>query len=164
MIEYLYEKYLAKKAHEAGTYVSLSLDDKSSKALDNWSSENKVENQLDPSDYHVTVIYSRKGVPAVEDHVFDLPIAAKISAFEIFPTQTGNKCLVAKVDSKELTELHKSIRKEYGATHDYPEYKPHVTLSYDYKGEVPKEVPDITVTFDKVKVQPLDPDFKPKVK
>jgi hypothetical protein len=164
LIEYLYEKYLAKKAHEAGTYISLKLDAASAKALDDWTTDNNIENPLDPSDYHVTVIYSRKGIPAVEGHEFDLPIVAKVSAFEIFPTQTGNECLVAKVDSKDLTDLHKSIRKEYGATHDYPEYKPHVTLSYDYKGELPKDVPDITVTFNKVVVQPLDPDFKPKVK
>ena len=51
------------------------------------------------------------------------------------------------------------IKKAYGATYDYAEYHPHVTVTYDYGDrEIPSTVPPIAITFDAVKIEALDAD------
>lgn len=90
---------------------------------------------------------------------------AKIKEWKIFPTQSGAKALVAIMDSPTLENHHKTIRKEYGATHDYPDYHPHVTISYDFgDGPAPTEVPDLELEYDDTELKPLDPSFSPPKK
>jgi len=38
---------------------------------------------------------------------------------------------VLTYDCPELIDRHNALMKEHGATFDYDEFKPHVTLSYD---------------------------------
>ena len=68
------------------------------------------------------------------------------------------------MDSPELEKAHKEIRDKYGATHDYPDYHPHVTISYDYPDELPTEVPDMELEYDYVDIKPLNPQFVPDKK
>jgi 2'-5' RNA ligase len=153
----------AKVTHEHGTYVSVNLNKESSKQLDDWSSANGIKNPIDPNDFHATVIYSRKGVPEAKKYDLNLPIDAKISGWKIFQTQDGKNALVGIIESKELNTHHKTLRKEYGATHDYPEYSPHVTLSYDYgDGKLPETLPNFKLTFDSKTVEGLDPKWNSK--
>ena len=163
----LYEKYLEKKerkeTHSDGTYISAQLSKVDSKNLYEWCLDNKIPNLADPEQYHATIIYSRKGIPEVKTFKFDTPITASIEGWDIFPTQTGGKCLVARLESSELTKYHKTIMSEYKATFDYDSYKPHITVSYDYdKNSPPKECPKDLVVFSKVEVKALDPQFEPK--
>lgn len=167
MLEELFEKYLLKKSkehdHPDGTYVSAHLGTNDKEDLFKWVKENKIPNPTEPMDYHATISYSRKGVPDVVHHDFKLPMVAKIVGWHVFPTQTGGKCLVAALESKDLTNAHNSVIDEHGATHSFPEYHPHITVSYDYNSDVaPKTFPNMQVKFTKVKIEPLDPEFKPK--
>lgn len=51
---------------------------------------------------------------------------------EVFNTQDNKRCLVIKLESEYLTNRHKELMKNYPSlTYDYPEYIPHITLSYD---------------------------------
>lgn len=163
MLEILFEKYLHKKArdnnHPDGTYVSAELDPKNQEAIFNWAKDNGIPNLADPKQYHATIAYSRVGIPDVKKKEFDLPIAANIIGWHIFPTQTGGKCLVADLKSDVLTSHFKDIMDNYGASYDYPEYKPHLTISYDYdKDEPPKTFPKIKIMFNKIRIEPLDPE------
>lgn len=151
--------------HPKGTYISATLSKKSQDDLDKWVTEHNIPNPSEPSEYHSTLIYSRKGIPDAKNYDIPLPMKSKIKGWKIFPTQAGGNCLVAIMDSPEMTKHHKTIRKEYGATHDYPEYHPHVTISYDYGDlPVPKEVPDLELEYDDTEFKPLDPDFVPPKK
>ena len=152
------------KDHPNGTYVAAELTKKSKKALDYFVTEAGIPNAADPKQYHSTVIYSRKGVPQVKDCKFKLPFSAKIKEWKIFPAQNGTKCLVAIMDSPELEKAHKEIREKYGATHDYPDYHPHVTVSYDFRGEVPKVIPNIELDYGSVTIEPLDTEVVPPKK
>lgn len=153
-------------AHPNGTYVAAKLTKESQKALDYFVTEAGIPNAADPKQYHSTVIYSRKGVPDVKDYKFKLPFEAKIKEWRLFDTQLGKsgKCLVAIMDSPELEKAHKEIREKYGAEHGYPDYHPHVTVSYDYAGPLPKVVPDITLRYGSTEIKPLDPQFVPPKK
>lgn len=149
--------------HINGTYVSAKVSRASSKAIYDWVKSNSIPNAADPKQYHTTITYSRKGIPDVEQHAFDVPIAGQITGWKIFPTQNGSNCLVAVVQSLDLEDYHHTIQNEYGATYDYPDYIPHITVSYDYNGSIPKTVPDAKVVYDKVVVEPLDPEYISKV-
>lgn len=162
MLEILFEKYLRGKSkekyHPDGTYVSAELDPKFQDAIFKWAQDNDIPNLADPKQYHATIAYSRKGIPEVKEKDFNLPITATISGWHIFPTQTGGRCLVAELQSSELTSHFKDIMDNYGATYDYPDYKPHLTVSYDYgSDEVPKSYPKIKIQFNKIRIEPLDP-------
>lgn len=149
--------------HIDGTYSSLNLDSKSSKQLYKWAKKN-IDGELTPqSQYHVTLIYSRTGIPSAKGETIDLPLKAEAVGWEIFPTQDGGKCLVLRIENPELDELHNLYREKYGATYDYDEYKPHVTISYDYKeNSVPDTLPDVVLWFDKHTFKPLDTNWKDK--
>ena len=154
-----------RKNHPNGTYMSAKLSHRSQRQLDSWVSENNIPNAADPAQYHTTIIYSRKGVPDASQYDLQLPIKAKIKEWKIFPTQTGAKCLVAIVDSPEFELHHLNIRNQYGATHDYPDYHPHVTVSYDYgEGPAPADVPPFALEFNSREIKPLDPTFVPPKK
>jgi hypothetical protein len=59
-----------------------------------------------------------------------------------------------------LDAHHNAIRSLYGATHDFPNYSPHITLSYDYGDQkVPQQVPDISIEYTTVTIEPLDPEY-----
>jgi len=151
--------------HLYGTYMSVTLSKASQDALDKWVTENKISGACDPSQYHTTLIYSRKGVPEAKDYKIDLPIKAKIDKWTIFKTQTDANALVAIMASPEIEQHHKNLRSQYGATHDFPTYHPHVTVSYDYDSDdVPSEVPDLELEYDSKEFKALDPTFIPPKK
>ncbi len=161
-MEYLDEvrrKYLDMKKHPGGTYVAVHLSKQSAKELGAWVNSHNIPNKADPKQYHTTITYSRKGVPDVVNYKIDLPINCKITEWKIFP-HGEKKCLVGIVDCSILEDHHNAIKNTYGATHDYPDYAPHITISYDYgDNPVPKDVPDFNIVYDKTKVEPLDVDY-----
>lgn len=155
-----------KVSHPDGTYIAVQLSNSSQKLLDNYVTGMNIPNAADPNQYHSTVIYSRKGIPDAVNYKFKLPLKAKIKEWKLFDTKFGQsgKCLVAIMDSPELENAHKEIRNKYGATHDYPDYHPHITISYDYPNTLPTEVPDIELEYDSVEFKPLNPTFVPNKK
>lgn len=162
-----FEQFLEQmNSHPDGTYIATQLSPSSQKMLDDYVTKMNVPNAADPSQYHSTVIYSRKGVPEAVNYKFNLPFKAKIKEWKLFDTKFGEsgKCLVAIMDSPELEKAHKEIRENYGATHDYPDYHPHVTISYDYPHELPSEVPDMELEYDDIEFKPLNPEFVPDKK
>lgn len=150
------EALKVKNTHPHGTYVAAQMGKSSIKQLDKWCTDNNIVNPCDPNQYHTTIIYSKKGVPDVKHFDFKLPITANVSEFKIFDADHG-RCLVAVVDSAQLDDYHKRICTEYGATHGYPDYHAHVTLSYDYTPkEVPTVLPTMALVFDHIKIEKLD--------
>lgn len=117
-----------------------------------------VENGISARDLHVTVVYSRIECPAVDNLNASIPIKAVGKAFDIYPNPDGTKCLILHLDSIDMHQLHNKCRAE-GATHDYPDFNPHLTLSYDYtSANVPGEgwLDYFThLVFDQYVVEPL---------
>ncbi len=157
-----FKQFFEDKEHAKGTYVSVKVSPKSAKELYTWCKDNGITN-LSPKDtYHTTVVYSRVGIPEAKHETIKLPLNAKLSGWEIFPTQSGDKCLVARIKSPELCDLHDTYHDKYPATYDFDEYKPHITVSYDYKGEAPASIPNISLAYNKLEFKGLDPDWKAK--
>ena len=154
--------------HKDGTYVSLEMSDDSRKLLDNFVVMNLgLSERVDPSTYHITVIYSRTPVPSAE-HLLHmntaLPVEAQPYSYEIFPTKNDGKCLVMRVICPYATRLNSQLARE-GATSDYDDYRAHITIAYDMTQEIDPNtlpVPQFQLEFDKLNVAPLDPLFVPK--
>ena len=162
LIGKLFENFKSAK-HPNGTYVSAQLSPISSEDLHRWVTDNKIGNLVAPEEYHATITYSRKGIPEVDSHDFKLPLKAEIVGWHVFPTKAGSNCLVCDIESAVLTKLHKDIKDKYGATHDFDSYKPHITVSYDYdKDTPPSTFPKMSVTFNKINIEPLDVDKEMK--
>lgn len=156
--------------HKDGTYVSLDLSQQSKRLLDNFVEMNLgLAERVDSNTYHITVIYSRTPVPSAENLLamdIPLPVEAQVTGYEVFPTKNDGKCLVMRLDCPYATRLNTELTKA-GATSDYNQYKPHLTIAYDMAQEVdPKDLPlpHFTLEFDKLNVDALDPQFTPENK
>lgn len=150
--------------HDNGTYIQAIASEKTQEELYDFVKKNKIENHIDPIEYHSTIIYSRKGIPKVKKYYFSTPIEATVKGWKFFDTKEGKKCLVLELDSSALKFYHEDIMKTYGATYDFEKYIPHLTVSYDYNSDKFPPKYDKKIIFDKVKVQGLDPTYIPKAK
>ena len=145
--------------HTNGTYISLY---PSNKSLTNINQLITRLNLLDPildSKIHTTLVYSRNPMPLTQTHKLKRAVDANVVDFDIWP-DSDKVCLVLKLDSSDCTSLHNFYKEHYGATHDYPTYDPHVTLSYNYQNE-PLNFDLIAayvknIQFDRMKITPLD--------
>lgn len=154
--------------HKDGTYVSMDLSLESRELLDNFVEMSLgLTERVDPSTYHITVIYSRTPVPTAE-HIAGMSTTtnASVVGYEVFPTKNDGKCLVMRLQFSFANALNSKLTQE-GATSDYDQYKPHLTLAYDMEQEIDPTtlpVPQFPLTFGPVKVAPLEPDYVPKNK
>lgn len=128
----LYEQPENKK----GTYAGVKFDSDTNRALHQYIKENNIPNSVRPDRFHTTVLYSRKHLPNYKPAgKIQPPMTGNPTGLTVWETNGENspktKCLIFLYDSPELVKRHKSLMKEHEATYDYPEFKPHVTLSYD---------------------------------
>jgi hypothetical protein len=107
------------------------------RALLAWAKAQGIPNLVPAKELHVTCLYSKRPVDW-----FDLAGGwsweggVKVAAggprkVELLGDE--NSALVLRFASSELEWQHRE-KIEKGASHDYPEYLPHVTLSYDASG------------------------------
>lgn len=138
---------VAKKAAD-GTYMAVKFDKDTCDALKEFVEKLKVPNRIARDKLHTTIIYSRKHAPDLKANNDLYPIKAKGKELHIFQTQDKKNALVLKLDCDKLLDRHNEIMAEHQTTYDFPEYIPHITLSYDcgdfdpeaYEGDLPKEL------------------------
>lgn len=97
---------------------------------------------------HCTLIYSRTPTPIPQCQTHRI-YKANLSKFDVFNTQDGKRCLVAKLSSPDLIARHNELMIELDASYDHPTYLPHITLSYDI-GDL-----DISVLNQSVTLNPM---------
>ena len=153
--------------HRNGTYVSMPLSYASKNELHNFiTNELKLAETVDPSTFHITIIYSRTPVPSADKlEGFPTIEQADILGYELFPTKNDGYCLVLRLKYRFAQFLNKVLTDE-GATSDYAEYKPHVTLAYDILDMIDINtlpVPTFKLSFEPVKVEPLNEEYNPNV-
>lgn len=149
----------ATELHTNGTYADVEPSETTRALLAQLAAQLGVTNPVPPQELHTTLIYSRRPCPQLQDiHGESFPGTGRITGLTTWDTQTDSKCLVALVHCPELVGLHRQLRQQHGATHDYPDYQPHFTLSYDYDGDQPTLPPgDYPVSYETIRVKPLEP-------
>lgn len=111
-------------------YVAVRPDRRTIDYLQSVIARYKIPQPHSGEKMHCTEIYSTKPtkVPQIQpNRIFK----ATISKFEVFNTRDGKRCLVAKLDSPDLQARHKELMTELEASYDFPDYLPHITMSYD---------------------------------
>lgn len=139
-----------------GTYVGVRFTPETIEGLTAFQKEIGVPNPLNPEKFHATVVYSREPVewtPQTDLTKEDV----EASGWDVFENRRdGTKCLVLRLSSEFLQERFDTAI-EAGATHDFPDYKPHITLSYDIGTFETRKLalPEFPIVLDHEYVEPL---------
>lgn len=149
-------------AASTGTYIKFVPDDDSKNRIYEIAKD-LVENPLDPKEYHMTIVYSRKEFNPGHS---ERPIMASADITTLEPLGDGGSH-VLHVDCDFAHKKHEYYRDVYGATHDYESFTPHVTITYDgtiidknFKEKLDRIGP---INFVKEVVEDLDLDWKDKL-
>lgn len=153
------------KRHMASLYVARPL--RNGAALREWAQKNtSIPNLVDADRMHVTIAFSPDPVDwdvIEESWMGDSDEELVAEGGPRFLTRLGktHEVAVLRFSSRLLRWRHEDL-KEQGAVWRWPDYQPHVTLSYD----VPQDV-DISATpafdgplrFGPEKVEEVNPDY-----
>lgn len=112
-------------------YAYRSVQWETGEKLRDWAHSQGIVTLLPLYDFHVTLVYSKS--PFLWDYEDSnretLVIRGGERSVEVF----GDDALVLRISSPELEARHKELI-AMGAVTDYPDYKPHITLTYQAKG------------------------------
>lgn len=131
-----------------GTYAGIRFSEKTKDDIMRYIDEAGIPNPIEREDLHCTLLYSRKYLSSYDAYgEIDPLIKGQVVNLETWPHNKGEEnettCLVMTFKCKPLEMRQKYLVDNYGATFDYDEYKPHITLSYDVGNLNVNDLPDI---------------------
>jgi hypothetical protein len=135
-----------------GTYAGVRFSDTTKKAIKKYMDDNKIPNAIAPNKLHTTLLYSRKYLPKyTPEGEYKKLMTGVPGKFDVWKSKPddGSKpknCLIVEYTCPQLDERHNELMKKHGGTYDYPEYKTHLTLSYDIGDMKIKDLPDFKDT------------------
>ena len=120
-----------------GTYAGLRVTQSTHDEIKRFCLENNLPVKPGYFDkrLHTTVIYSRKHCAGLQAQP-DVQHRAEFIGYDLFTSEGKNCVLVMKLNAPSVVARHLQIMAQYGATYDFPVYSPHITLSYDFSGEI----------------------------
>lgn len=128
---------------ETGTYAAVTFSEDTVASIAELQEKLEVPNPLDPSDFHSTLLYSRKPLPNYIAKGELTPVVTSDTedfTLQIWPSNGGEKnVLVMTYPCDWLTERWEALMEEHDASWDFPDFTPHVTLSYDVGDWKPSE-------------------------
>jgi hypothetical protein len=145
--------YLFESTHPNGTYACLIPSVKSKEDLYAYCVNLGISKLEDPDEYHCTLIYSKSECPDISGEDFGNPCRAIPVGFKVLGKE--KKVLVLEVYCPNAVRLHNLFMEKYGATHDYPEYIPHITVAGEFDGEIPADIPEFEIEFSGQKIEEL---------
>lgn len=115
-----------KVVRKAGSPLYVHRPLKNAADLHNWAKGAGIPNLVPPEEMHTTVVYSR--APAEMNPEVD-PVMVKGGPRTI--EKLGDKGAVVLRFESPVLKAHHEDATTAGASHDFPSFLPHVTLSYD---------------------------------
>lgn len=125
-----FKEFLAEKII-TGVFVGVKLSEKSLDEIVDFIEEQKIPNPITRDEIHITLIYSKKEFSRDEWGDSGLSINEMATPLQFAYFGQDKNCLVMLLESQYLFKRNYEITKNYGAISDYPQYTPHITLSYD---------------------------------
>lgn len=142
-----------------GTYAAVTFDSSTTDAIAKYIADNDIPNPIATGKMHCTVLYSRKYLPDYEAQgKIDPPWIGHPEKLEVWESkgklrdEEPKRCLVMKFTCDKLSARHKELMDEHQATYDFPEYKTHITLSYDIGDMDESKLPSIKDAVDQIKI------------
>ena len=156
-----------------GTYAAVKYDHATCNVIEEWHKLHNIPNPVDASKLHSTLIYSR--APIAKEHQKNLDEIELRSRgwrfmpdeFKLLPSSSDkgalNEVLVLTLKAPELVQMHDDLCSK-GATHDFDDYIPHVTLSYKVPLDFDLSITPPPVYFipSKIYFEPLDLNWSEK--
>lgn len=141
-----------------GMFMSVNFSERTKDNLVNLGKILKLEKSTSRDQFHSTIMYSKKTVdlPLItHDEIID----PNSYSWELFGDDED--VLVLKYDSPALTARFNAAM-DLGATYDYDEYKPHVTLAIDVKDIdlANLSLPTFSLELAEEKQRPLNDDWR----
>jgi 2'-5' RNA ligase len=118
---------------EKGTYAGLNLTDESNQKIIDLCKQLELKDHINKKDIHITLLYSRKVLSGYSPKKTKEEVI--LDKFKIFKDNNGKNVLVVTLKDGYCQKRHNQLMKLHDATYDYPEYIPHITLSYDYRDD-----------------------------
>lgn len=138
-----------------GTYAAFWLNKASASQLYEFYKPFIKDLEL-ASEFHITTTYSRVPVPVLKDKKLNITLNHKMFELDLLGQGHMKEYLVLKVEHPALTGAWKFANKN-GATWDFPEFIPHISLCTKFKGHslanIP--VPNFDIVCDRFKVDEL---------
>lgn len=144
---------LKSSVHPGGTYSAIIPSRESAEMLFAYMVTLGIDNLEDKDEYHCTLIYSKTACPDIAKEDFDLPCEAIPKGFSAFGKDEDT--LVLEIYCPNAKRLQNVFKDKYGATSDFPDYKAHITVAKDFKGELPTDVPDFNIEFTGMMIEEL---------
>ncbi|RYF11003.1 MAG: hypothetical protein EOO77_20345 [Oxalobacteraceae bacterium] len=139
-----------------GVYVCAKYDKDTRERLADLVREHKIDNPIPSTEYHTTIVYSKSPVYWKAEH--DVGKTARATRWEVWPShKSGKQVLVLHLESNYLTTRF-DLAMSRGASYDFPDYKPHISFSYDIPEDFDASklpVPDFDLIIDKEIAEPL---------
>lgn len=151
------------KAEKRTLYVHRKLQPADAGKLVAWAKANGFPSTLDPADMHVTITFSRMPVDWIDmgsswEQTVEVPAGGPrlLEHFE-------GGAIVLLFASGELEWRHQAMI-DRGASWDFPDYQPHVTIAYDREFSIEGiEAYQGKLTFGPEFFAEVDEDWKDKV-
>lgn len=154
-----------------GTYVAWLLSQDSALLLHDWMKFVGVPEPTTPEDLHCTIVYApdcHVDEDMHGDYRLDMPYASLNNGdrrVSVFGENKDSAAIVLEIGGTQLHRRHEFYRDHHGLEPNFPEYKPHVTLSYNGK-DFPQDVLrriianpyQAPITFDRERIEPLKDD------
>lgn len=121
-----YDNYFGKGAYIKLTYNKCSVDN-----LYKYMISNNIPNMINMDDIHTTLLYTRKAIAGYIPSNKLNGIKVNPLKLDLWKTCDGLNCLVLLIESKDISNLHNYIVKQYNGKHMHNQYIPHITLSYN---------------------------------
>jgi len=145
----------------SGLYASREVEPTSAEMLAAWIHDNNIPNPISTTNMHVTVVHTKSDLPNWQPDRRVLTVKPSTYSIDKF-----GDVLVLRFRSQELAMQNQKAR-ALGAVMTYPEYHPHITLSYkvpptfDWTSLRP---PPIYIELDPERNEALDDTYVAKMK
>lgn len=148
-------KELVEQQALPGTYAAFWLSKDSANQLYKFYKP-LIKGLEDVDKFHITTTYSRVPVPVLKDKDIKITLDRKTFTLDLLGQGDMKEYLVLKVEHPALTGAWKYANR-HGATWDFPEFIPHISLCTKFKSNslanIP--VPDFDIICDRFKVDEL---------
>lgn len=118
-----------------GTYVCAKLKYEHAKSIHDFCVQHSISNHLRADELHTTLIYSAVSTAVGPVVNADPYYTAEVDRLELWNVKDCN-FLIMILKSDDLIDRHYTMREQHGFTHDYPDYVPHISLSYDVPHDI----------------------------
>lgn len=140
-----------------GTYAGVHFDQETIDKIIKYVKDNRIPDPVPRGKLHTTLLYSRKHLPKYKAQgKLDTPLTGVPDELVVWETngkernEPTSRCLILKYKCPALVKRHDTLMDLHDATYDFPDYIPHVTLSYDIGDMEIEDLPDPKTIIDKL--------------